>query len=79
MRHEHTGEADSRSEFTSPNYRVTTTSEVEWHFVTDPVGGLAATGREAWPIEQSMAESDDPAVRRRMRKPRPLDDDELQV
>ena len=42
MAHEHCGEADAREWFTSPNYRVTTTSEIEWTFVTNPAGGLAA-------------------------------------
>ena len=40
MRHEHCGSADSQAKFTTGNYGVTTTSEVEWWLVVDARGGL---------------------------------------
>jgi ADP-ribose pyrophosphatase len=60
MEREHTGEVDSHDDFTTGNYGVTTTPEVEWLFVVDPKrDGMT------WPLEEKLrnAEPD------RMRKP----------
>ena len=40
MRMEHCSSADSQDPFTTGNYGIRTTSEVEWHVVVDPVNGL---------------------------------------
>ena len=48
MEREHTTAADSRDEFTSSNYGVTTTPEQEWWFVTEPDKGVE------WPVELKL-------------------------
>jgi hypothetical protein len=40
MERDHTGEADADVKFVVGNYGTTTTSRIEWLFVTDPVFGL---------------------------------------
>ena len=54
MEHEHTQRADSKEKFTTDNYGITTTSEVEYTFVVRPGIGLAAVGLEAWPTEAKL-------------------------
>ena len=52
MRSEHCACADSRTLFTTGNYGISTTSEVEWCFVFEPSAAtLAALGLEQWPAE----------------------------
>lgn len=51
MQTEHCAEADSQDEFTTANYGVVTTPEVEWHAVIDPVAGLVHLKRTAYPVE----------------------------
>ena len=55
MKREHCYASDSRVEFTTPNYGVTTTCETEWYFVADPDEGLELLGLSAWPIETQIA------------------------
>lgn len=57
MKREHCSMADALDLFTTPNYHVTTTSQVEWFYVVDPTCGLIATGRDAWPAEQDQSGS----------------------
>lgn len=47
MKDEHTQRGDSKEPFTSGNYAVTTTSEVEWRFVASP----EKTPKGGWPAE----------------------------
>jgi hypothetical protein len=61
MAREHTGAADSRDEFTTPNYGVSTSPEVEWWFVVKP-----PEPPYIWPLETRSI--DDPA---KMRTPMP--------
>ncbi|KAL1496781.1 hypothetical protein AB1Y20_014369 [Prymnesium parvum] len=68
MAREHTLAADSKQTFHTSNYGITTTSEVEWAFVTAPEEGAAALGLAAWPAEASQARLDE----RHCRKPTPL-------
>ena len=51
MAREHLDETDSRREYTTSNYSVTTTSEIEWWFVNEAHDGLAKLGLKAWPTE----------------------------
>ena len=52
MRAEYCSCADADDEFYAPNYGTTTTSRIEWHFVTNPTAaGLKACGIEEWPKE----------------------------
>ena len=44
---EHTMMADSLAEFVTPNYGVTTTSLIEYHFVAQPEAGLGSLGLDA--------------------------------
>lgn len=48
---EHCNGADSQSEFTTGNYGVTTTPEIEWYFVLDPGGGLKKLKLLSYPVE----------------------------
>ena len=48
---EHCEREDADAPFTARNYGTTTTSRIEWHFVTDPTAGLKACGIEEWPKE----------------------------
>jgi hypothetical protein len=68
MRKEHCESADSSCAFDTPNYAMTTTSKVEWVFVTDPEGGLLTLGRAAWPVEAERLE----LTQLHKRKPTPL-------
>ena len=52
---EHCKSVDSHEDFTTPNYSVTTSSSVEFHFVVEPSTGLAKLGRDAWPVEAGLA------------------------
>jgi hypothetical protein len=45
MMKEHCNSKDSKTEFTPSNYGITTTSEIEWEFVTNP------EKRTTWPVE----------------------------
>jgi hypothetical protein len=51
METEHCASADSRDEFTTSNYGITTTPEVEWHVVLDPQAGLGILKRKEYPFE----------------------------
>ena len=51
MRREHITSADSKWKFTTANYLLTTTPEIEYVFVTAPESGLFFLGLEAWPAE----------------------------
>jgi len=61
MEREHTTAADSRDEFTTGNYGVTTTPQIEWGFVAEPERAVT------WPAEAKL----DRAPERR-RKPMPM-------
>jgi NLR family CARD domain-containing protein 3 len=50
MATEHTQQPDSRLEFTTKNYVVTTTSETEWKFVAEP----SSRPHDAWPVEAKL-------------------------
>ena len=67
MEAEHCASADSQDEFTTSNYGITTTPEVEWHAVVDPHAGLAALKRKEYPSETYGATGE------HMRKLKPLD------
>ena len=58
MTKEHRAAADSSQEFVTPNYSMTTSSETEWLFVTDPQDGLAQLGKSAWPSEHARFADD---------------------
>jgi hypothetical protein len=51
MEREHCASSDSDITFTTGNYGITTTSRIEWLFVSDPGEGLKKTGRDQWPLE----------------------------
>ena len=51
MQREHCGMADSDMQFIAENYKVDTTSCIEYHFVTEPESGLSKLGLVAWPAE----------------------------
>ena len=51
MRIEHCTSADSADEYTTGNYFVTTTPEIEWHVAVNPAAGLAQLKRNAYPTE----------------------------
>ena len=51
MHAEHCMSADSLDEFTTKNYGITTTPEIEWHAVVDPDAGLRTLKRTAYPAE----------------------------
>ena len=51
MQEEHTIRHDSRVTFVSDHLLIETTSETEFWFVLDPVGGLGRLGLERWPEE----------------------------
>jgi len=51
MQEEHTIRHDSRVPFVSDHLLIETTSETEFWFVLDPVGGLSRLGLERWPEE----------------------------
>ena len=59
VRREHCERLDSRVRFSSSDYGVTTTSEIEYWFVVSPEKGLSHIGLGAWPAEAS---GPDPAV-----------------
>ena len=61
MEREHTAAADSLDEFTTGNYGVTTTPQIEWWFVVEPERGIA------WPVEAKLVGSPE-----KMRKPMPV-------
>lgn len=54
MEQEHCKAADSMSEFTAGNYRITTTPRVEWHFVSHPEDGPGQVGLQQWPEEDGL-------------------------
>ena len=59
MKREHCASADSKEFFTSGNYGVTTTSQIEWYFVFDPNDGLSKLHGvvDDWPEEQMLIEA----------------------
>ncbi len=48
---EHCTADDSKEEFVSSNYRIATTSIVEWYFVFEPEDGLQILQLDEWPVE----------------------------
>ena len=69
MADEHCDRGDSDQEFTTGNYGITTTSRLEWSFVTDLDGVPdASLARERWPDESPDKLPD----RKRCRQPMPL-------
>ena len=61
---EHTAAADSQDEFTTGNYCVTTTPQLEWWFVTEP-----ERDGVLWPLEKGLRGSEE-----KMRQPLPLNE-----
>ena len=51
MRREHCNEVDSIEPFITPNYKMQTTTRIEWWFVEDPKAGLSELKLESWPVE----------------------------
>ena len=51
MADEHLQGSESTQEFTTSNYGVTTTSEIEWRYVVEGKSGLNLLGRSSWPEE----------------------------
>ena len=51
MADEHLHRSESTQEFTTNNYGVTTTSEIEWLYVVEGYSGLNLLGRSSWPEE----------------------------
>jgi hypothetical protein len=66
MRAEHCTGVDSSDEFTTGNYGVTTTPQLEWHVAVDPEEGLKQLRRTVFPEETRDIEGD------RKRSPQPL-------
>ena len=62
MTTEHIASSDSLDLFTTGNYGITTSPQVEWYFVTEP------ERNESWPSEEKLRVSSP----ERMRKPMPL-------
>ena len=57
MEREHCGSVDSQAPFTTTNYGVTTTSQIEYNFVVDPDDALRKLGLAAWPVEEKLLEA----------------------
>ena len=72
MQTEHCAEADSQDLFTTANYGVTTTPEVEWHAVVDPAAGLAHLKRAAYPVETCGLKAGGDNLRRGAARLKPL-------
>lgn len=71
MKRDHIANADSRTDFTSTNYGITTTSETEFWFVVDPSDNtLEKIGRDGWPVEAKLMRTTE--TRKLCRKPIPL-------
>jgi hypothetical protein len=51
MEREHCVSADSTVTFTTPNYGIVTTSQIEYYYVVDPSGGLVELGIAEYPRE----------------------------
>ena len=68
MEREHTASDDSTDKFTTGNYGVTTTSEIEWNFIVQP--DKEPTG--GWPIETILRGTDRAGIMRQ-----PIDKVEL--
>jgi hypothetical protein len=51
MQREHCNAEDSVIPFTTPNYRMSTTSRIEWWFVYDPTTGRKEMRLDEWPAE----------------------------
>ena len=69
MAGEHTQSADSKEEFTTGNYGVTTTPEIEWLFVVEPQQREGGEHSSPWPKEEKLRDTP-----KRMRSPMPLDE-----
>ena len=65
MEEEHVAASDSHDEFTTSNYEVTTTPEIEWRFVVEATDRRLPEGLE-WPMEQKLR-----GIPERMRQPMP--------
>lgn len=70
MEAEHTMEADSDVFFLSEYHMTSTTSHIEWAFVTDPVDGLRTLGLACWPVDEKLRR--DRRRERECRQPTPL-------
>ena len=69
MTGEHTQSADSKEEFTTGNYGVTTTPEIEWLFVVEPQQREEGEHSSPWPKEEKLRDTPD-----RIRLSMPLDE-----
>ena len=65
MAADHQERADANVEFTTGNYSVVTTSDIEWKFVFEPETAIR------WPIEERLM--NDPATKQHMRKLLPVE------
>ena len=65
MAAEHLNGPDADAEFTTGNYGVTTTSKIEWEYVTDESATPEKLGREAWPTESEAKLPDRSHCRKR--------------
>ena len=65
MMNDHCNKPDSQVEFTTSNYSVVTTSEVEWKFVVEPEAPIK------WPVEERLM--NDEKMKSHMRKLLPVE------
>jgi hypothetical protein len=71
MEREHCDSTDSQFAFSTSNYGMTTTSEIEWWFVADPERGLRRLRlTDGWPQEEKLKTRNP----QHMRRPLPLRD-----
>ena len=56
MRREHCEAAGSLTYFTTGNYRIATTAQIEWWFVVSPETGRAVLGLKEWPPENRWSD-----------------------
>ena len=62
MKADHCTSADSIFPFDTPNYKMTTTSRIEWWFVVHPKEGLSALKLQKYPEETLLDDDDDDAA-----------------
>ena len=67
MRREHCASDDSLMHFTSNNYGILTSSQIEYAFVVAPEEGLKRLGLSEWPTEEKLKH--DPQLWERRRRP----------
>ena len=58
MAAEHNAAVDSEVWFETPNYKIKTTSRIEWHFVAHANDGLERLGMARWPPMQAPERTD---------------------